>query len=91
MSSVQELLRPAVDTAPRIVPRRDLMPHPVVMMILIIAAAMLLSWLIPSGQFDRAPNGHVIAGSFHEIPKEFSCRRCSGHSTAPARRPILRR
>lgn len=27
MSSVQELLRPAVDTAPRIAPRRDLMQH----------------------------------------------------------------
>ena len=72
MSSVQELLRPAIaaDTAHRVAPRRDLMPHPVVMMILIIAAAMLLSWLIPSGQFDRAPNGHVIAGSFREIPKQ---------------------
>ena len=89
MSSVQELLRPAADTAHRIAPRRDLMPHPVVMMILIIAAAILLSWLIPSGQFDRAPNGHVIAGSFHEIPKQFSLQTLFWplHSTREAAYP----
>ena len=89
MSSVQELLRPAADTTPRVAPRRDLMPHPVVMMILIIAAAMLLSWLIPSGQFDRAPNGHVIAGSFREIPKQLSLQALfwPQHSTHAAAYP----
>ena len=91
MSSVQELLRPAIaaDTAHRVAPRRDLMPHPVVMMILIIAAAMLLSWLIPSGQFDRAPNGHVIAGSFREIPKQLSLQALfwPQHSTHAAAYP----
>jgi uncharacterized ion transporter superfamily protein YfcC len=42
------------------------------MMLLIIAAAVLLSWVIPSGLFNRAPNGHVLAGTYHEIPKQFS-------------------
>ena len=47
------------------------MPHPIVMMILIIAAAVVMSWLIPSGQFDRAPNGHVLRRQpTSEIPKQ---------------------
>jgi len=75
MSSVLELLRPGLaasagTAAP--VRRRSLIPHPVVMMILIIVAAVALSWLIPSGLFDRAPNGHVLPGTYHEIPKQFS-------------------
>jgi len=81
MSSVLELLRPGIvvasgdaaagDGAARM-PRRSLMPHPVVMMIGIIVAAVLLSWAIPSGVFDRAPNGHVLPGTYHEVPKSFS-------------------
>jgi uncharacterized ion transporter superfamily protein YfcC len=75
MSSVLELLRPGIaapaDTAAP-TRRRSLIPHPVVMMILIIVAAVALSWLIPSGLFDRAPNGHVLPGTYHEIPKQFS-------------------
>ncbi len=73
MSMVQELLRatPTEAGAP-IAHRRSLMPHPIVMMILIITAAVLLTWIIPSGLFDRAPNGHVLAGTYHEIPKQLS-------------------
>jgi uncharacterized ion transporter superfamily protein YfcC len=73
MSMVQELLRPApIDAGAPVVHRRSLMPHPIVMMILIIAAAALLTWIIPFGLFDRAPNGHVLAGTYHEIPKQLS-------------------
>jgi uncharacterized ion transporter superfamily protein YfcC len=73
MSMVQELLRPVpAGTAAPAGKRRDLMPHPIIMMILIIAAAVLLTWIIPSGQFDRAPNGHVLAGTYHEISKQIS-------------------
>jgi uncharacterized ion transporter superfamily protein YfcC len=43
-----------------------------VMMLLIIAAAIVLSWLIPSGLFDRAPNGHVLPGTYYAIPKQLS-------------------
>jgi uncharacterized ion transporter superfamily protein YfcC len=71
---MQALLRPVAtaETARCTAPRRDLMPHPIVMMSLIVAAAMLLNWPIPSGRFDRAPDRHVIAGSFREIPKRYS-------------------
>jgi uncharacterized ion transporter superfamily protein YfcC len=73
MSMVQELLRPApTDSGAPAAHRRSLIPHPIIMMILIIAAAALLTWIIPSGLFDRAPNGHVLAGTYHEIPKQLS-------------------
>jgi uncharacterized ion transporter superfamily protein YfcC len=74
MKSAAELLRPVIDTTPAgaATRRRSLMPHPIVMMIWIIGFAAVLSWLIPSGQFDRAPNGHVLAGTYHEIPKQYS-------------------
>jgi uncharacterized ion transporter superfamily protein YfcC len=73
MTTVQALLRPAPagTTAPA-GRRRDLMPHPILMMMLIIAAAALLTWLVPSGLFDRTPNGHVLAGTYHEVPKQLS-------------------
>jgi uncharacterized ion transporter superfamily protein YfcC len=74
MSAVQELLRLplSADTKRTGPSHRSLMPHPIVMMILIIAAAVLMSWLIPSGQFDRAPNGHVLPGTYHAIPKQIA-------------------
>ena len=98
MSSVLELLRPGIvaasgdaaagDGAAR-VPRRSLMPHPVVMMIGIIVAAVVLSWLIPSGLFDRAPNGHVLPGTYHEVAKSFSVEALlwPHHSTLVAAYP----
>jgi uncharacterized ion transporter superfamily protein YfcC len=57
MTSVQELLRPAPVSEPTGHTRRSLMPHPIVMMILIIAAALVLSRVIPSGQFTGARQG----------------------------------
>src|SRR5579863_6874148 len=91
MSAVQELLRPpmATDTGHLASPQRSLMPHPIVMMVLIITAAVLMSWLIPSGLFDRAANGHVLPDTYHEIPKQFSLEALlwPHHSTATAAYP----
>ncbi len=91
MSAVQDLLRPpmATDTGHATSPKRSMMPHPIVMMVLIIATAVLMSWLIPSGLFDRAANGHVLPGTYHEIPKQFSLEALlwPHHSTATAAYP----
>jgi uncharacterized ion transporter superfamily protein YfcC len=74
MTTVQDLIRLPLATGAGQTEgaKRDLMPHPIVMMILIIAAAVVMSWLIPSGQFNRAPNGHVLPGTYQEIPKQYS-------------------
>jgi uncharacterized ion transporter superfamily protein YfcC len=75
VSSVLELLRPDMAGVPEAAApasRRTLIPHPVLMMLLIILAAMVLSWVIPSGLFDRDSHGHVLPGTYHVIPKEFS-------------------
>jgi uncharacterized ion transporter superfamily protein YfcC len=74
MSSVAELLRPtaASETGRPAKQGRSIIPHPIVMMILIIAAAVLLTWLVPSGVFQRTPDHRVIAGTYHVIPKQLS-------------------
>ncbi len=74
MSSVAELLRPAAasETGRPARQGRSIIPHPIVMMILIIAAAVLLTWLVPSGVFQRTPDHRVIAGTYHVIPKQLS-------------------
>jgi uncharacterized ion transporter superfamily protein YfcC len=43
--------------------------HPVVMMLLIIVSAILLTYLIGSGEFERK-DGLVIPGTYHSIPKD---------------------
>lgn len=47
------------------------MPHIYVLLVGIIMAAALLTWIIPAGEFDRAPNADgrtvVVPGTFHEI------------------------
>ena len=43
-----------------------------VMMLLVITAAAVLTWIIPSGEFQRTPKGSVVPGSFHQIPKDYS-------------------
>src|SRR5439155_12992493 len=52
-------------------PRR-VMPHALVMMLLIITAAVALTYVVPSGEFTRGKDGLVVPGSFHTIPKDFS-------------------
>jgi uncharacterized ion transporter superfamily protein YfcC len=47
------------------------MPHIYVLLVGIIMAAALLTWIVPAGEFDRAPNADgrtvVIPGTFHEV------------------------
>ncbi len=50
-------------------PKR-LMPHALVMMLLIITAAVALTYLVPSGAYERTKAGLVVPGTYKEIPKE---------------------
>ncbi len=60
---------PDVRTEP---PRRRRMPHAIVMMMLIITGAVLLTWFVPSGAYQRGDDGLVVPGSFQPIPKDYS-------------------
>jgi uncharacterized ion transporter superfamily protein YfcC len=55
---------------PHAAPRRR-MPHAIVMMLLIIVAAIGLTYVVPSGEFQRGKDGLVVPGSFHTIPKDY--------------------
>jgi uncharacterized ion transporter superfamily protein YfcC len=46
---------------------RRAMPHALVMMLLIVTAAVALTYLIPAGEFTRAKGGLVVPGSFHTV------------------------
>lgn len=46
------------------------LPHAVVMMMLIIGATAFLTWVIPSGEFQRLSSGLVVPGSYHGVAKE---------------------
>ncbi|MEP6491175.1 MAG: Na+/H+ antiporter NhaC family protein [bacterium] len=48
------------------------MPHALVMMLLIITAAVALTYVIPSGEFQRKPGGLVVAGTYHTVPKDYA-------------------
>ena len=55
------------------------------MMLLIIVAAVALTYVVPSGAFERTPNGLVVPGSFHTVAKDYGAAfRRSGHSNALA-------
>jgi uncharacterized ion transporter superfamily protein YfcC len=47
------------------------MPHALVLMLLIIVAAVALTYVVPSGEFARDKAGLVLPGSFHTVPKEY--------------------
>jgi uncharacterized ion transporter superfamily protein YfcC len=49
--------------------RKGKMLHPVIMMLVIIAGAILLTYAVRSGEFERK-DGLVIPGTYREIPKE---------------------
>lgn len=67
-------------------PRRRT-PHAIVMMLAIIVAAVVLTYVVPSGAFDRTPGGQVVPGSYHVVPKDFSgtLRPASTRATGTAR------
>ena len=46
-------------------------PHAIVMMLGIIIAAVALTYLIPSGEYERTPNGQVVPGSYRAVPKDY--------------------
>ncbi|HVZ49143.1 MAG TPA: Na+/H+ antiporter NhaC family protein [Gemmatimonadaceae bacterium] len=50
---------------------RRRMPHAVVMMLLIITASVALTYVVPSGKYQRTKAGPVVPGSFHTIPKDY--------------------
>jgi uncharacterized ion transporter superfamily protein YfcC len=50
--------------------RKTGMLHPVIMMLVIILVAILLTYVIRSGEFERR-DGLVIPGTYHEIAKEW--------------------
>jgi uncharacterized ion transporter superfamily protein YfcC len=55
---------PAPSSAPR---RRTL--DPVVMMVGALALAIALTWIIPSGAYQRLPDGTAVPGTYHAMPK----------------------
>jgi uncharacterized ion transporter superfamily protein YfcC len=58
------------------------MPHAVVMMLLIIVAAVALTWVVPAGSYQRTPAGLVVPGSFHAIPKDYRVQSPSAPRTS---------
>lgn len=48
------------------------MPHAIVMMLLIIIAAVAMTWVVPAGSFERTAKGLVVPGTFHIVPKDFA-------------------
>src|SRR5262249_13346196 len=52
--------------------RRSAMPHALVMMLLIIVATAALTYVVPSGAYQREKSGLVVPGSFHRIPKQIA-------------------
>lgn len=47
-------------------------PHAMIMMLAVITAAAALTWIIPSGAYQRTAKDLVIPGTFHVIPKDYS-------------------
>ena len=47
------------------------LPHALVMMLLIITAAVALTWIVPSGRYDRTPAGLVVPGTYRVVPKDY--------------------
>ncbi|MGH7617819.1 MAG: YfcC family protein [Gemmatimonadaceae bacterium] len=57
------------------------LPHAVVMMLLIIVAAVALTYVVPSGTYQRTPAGLVVPGTFHTVPK--GSAPSSAHAASP--------
>ena len=52
--------------------RQRSFPHPLTLLVLCVAVAAVLTWLLPAGQFDRQPDPAtgrdvVVAGSYHAV------------------------
>lgn len=51
---------------------RRRMPHAVIMMLAIIVAAVGMTYVVPSGAYQRDAAGRVQPGSYHVLPKDYS-------------------
>jgi len=60
------------------------LPHAFVMMLLIITAAVALTWAIPSGEYERTASGTVEPGTYRRVPKEYSVEAVLGRGEAAA-------
>jgi uncharacterized ion transporter superfamily protein YfcC len=47
------------------------MPHAIVMMLFIITASVVLTYVVPSGRYERTREGPVVPGSFRMVPKDY--------------------
>jgi uncharacterized ion transporter superfamily protein YfcC len=64
--------------------------HPVALFSFLLVTAVALTWIIPSGQYDRTAQGHVQHDSFRDIPKSYDVDALwhpGGKSTAQQARP----
>lgn len=59
------------------------MPHAFVMMLLIITTAVGLTWVVPSGRFQRDEAGLVEPGTYTRIAKDYSIDAALGRGEAP--------
>ncbi|HVB37868.1 MAG TPA: hypothetical protein VND92_04990 [Vicinamibacterales bacterium] len=48
------------------------MPHALVMMLLIIVASVALTWVVPSGTYQRQAGGLVVPGTYHGVSKDYA-------------------
>jgi uncharacterized ion transporter superfamily protein YfcC len=53
-------------------PRRSSLPHPVIVMLIVILAAGVLTWLVPSGAYQRQGKGLVVPGTYASVAKVYS-------------------
>jgi uncharacterized ion transporter superfamily protein YfcC len=52
---------------------------PVLMMLAALTVAVILTWIIPSGSFQRDKKGLVLPGTYTLVPKEISARALLPH------------
>jgi len=57
------------------------------MMLLVIAAAVVLTYVVPSGTYQRTSDGLVVPGTFHVIPKDYIAGLRGQKSTATVAAP----
>jgi uncharacterized ion transporter superfamily protein YfcC len=62
-------------------------PHAMIMMLAVITAAVALTWIIPSGAYQRTAKELVIPGTFHTIPKDYSSAFHLGDASAGYAKP----
>lgn len=67
--------------SPAATPNVRRMPHALVMMLLIITAAVALTYVVPAGRFARTADGLVVPGTYHVIPKHLTAALITPHKS----------